>query len=295
MNTATTVLDSRTSISLLKRGARLVRHRELLVNLVRKELRGKYKDSVLGFVWTLLNPVFYVIIFWLVFTVILPSGIPQFPAFFLTGLLPWTLFASGVTAGTESIVINGPLLKKVYFPREVLPLASVGAALFHFSLQMLVLFGYLLIVKTPFISEHLILVPIAILVEVILMVGLTLLLSAINVHLRDVQHLLELVVLGWFWATPVVYQVALVQEQLKGFFRYYTWNPMAPVVMSFQRAFYNQTSPIGADGVAVPVLLPYGQGWYFRHLAISGLVGLVLVFVGLLVFSRAEGSFAEEL
>jgi ABC-2 type transport system permease protein len=160
---------------------------------------------------------------------------------------------------------------------------------------MLVLVAYLLIVKTPWVSEYLLLVPIAVLVEVVLLVGLTLLFSAINVHLRDVQHFLDLAVLAWFWATPVVYQVALVQEQLKSLFRYYAWNPMAPVVLTFQRAFYNQTTPMGTEGEPVRVLLQYGPGWYLKHLALSGAIGLVLVVVGLLVFARAEGTFAEEL
>jgi ABC-2 type transport system permease protein len=293
--TTTTVLDGSAHISLPGRVARLVQHRELLTNLVRKELRGRYKDSALGFVWSLLNPVFYVLIFWLVFTVLMPAGIPSFPAFVLAGLLPWTLFATGLTTGTNSVVGNGPLLKKVAFPREVLPLASVGAALFHFCLQMLVLLGYLLMIKAPWISENLWLVPIAVVVEIILLAGLTLLLSSINVYLRDVQHFLELAVLAWFWVTPVVYQVASVAARGSNLFRIYMLNPMAPVVLSFQRAFYNQTAPIGAGGKPVQVLLTYGEGWYLRHLAYTGLVGLVLAFVGLLVFARAEGNFAEEL
>jgi ABC-2 type transport system permease protein len=293
--TATTVLDSNARISLPRRVARLVQHRELLVNLVRKELRGRYKDSALGFVWSLLNPVFYVLIFWLVFTILMPAGIPQFPAFVLTGLLPWTLFATALTSGTNSVVGNGPLLKKVAFPREVLPLASVGAAFFHFCLQMLVLLGYLLILRAPWLSENLWLVPLAVVVEIVLLAGLTLLLSSINVYLRDVQHFLELAVLAWFWVTPVVYQVAAVQARKPSLFRYYMLNPMAPVVLAFQRAFYNQTAPLGAGGQPVQVLLNYGEGWYFKHLAYTGIVGLVLAVVGLLVFARAEGNFAEEL
>jgi ABC-2 type transport system permease protein len=273
-----------------------VRHRELLVNLVRKELRGRYKDSALGFVWTLLNPVFYVLVFWLVFGIIMPSGIPNFPAFFLAGLLPWTLFASALTGGTFSVVGNGPLLKKVYFPREVLPLASVGAALFHFCLQVLVLVAYLVVIKQPFLSEYLLLVPAALLVEIVLVAGLALLLSAVNVYVRDVQHFLELAVLAWFWATPIAYPAALVQEQLKGgWFQLFVLNPMAPVVMALQRAFYNQTAPVGAGGKPVPVLLDVGAGWYVERLALTGAIGVALVVVGLIVFARVEGNFAEEL
>src|SRR5205823_5682457 len=132
------------------------------------------------------------------------------------------------------------------------------------------------------------LVPLAVLVEIVLLAGLTLLLSAINVYLRDVQHFLELAVLAWFWVTPVVYQVASVQARAGGWFRYYMLNPMASVVLAFQRAFYNQTAPVAPGGQRVQVLLSYGEGWYLKHLAYTGIVGVILAVVGLMVFARAE-------
>ena len=291
----TQVLDGRSRISLPSRMLRLVRNRGLLVSLVRKELRGRYKDSMLGFVWSLLNPIMYVVIFYVVFGLILPSGIPNYPAFVLAGLLPWTLFASGLTSGTASVVLNGPLLKKVAFAREVLPLASVGAALFHFCLQMLVLLAYLLLIDAPFVSANLLLVPVAILVEILLLAGLTLLLSSVNVYLRDVQHFLDLAILAWFWMTPVLYQIRLVADRAADKFWLYLLNPLAPVVLAFQRAFYNQTAPIGKDGVPVPVLLDVGPGWYLTRLGYTALVGVVFFVVGLAVFARNEGNFAEEL
>ncbi|MGH2721005.1 MAG: ABC transporter permease [Actinomycetota bacterium] len=291
----TQVLDGRSRISLRSRMLRLVRNRELLVNLVRKELRGRYKDSMLGFVWSLLNPIMYVLIFYIVFGLILPSGIPSYPAFVLAGLLPWTLFASGLTSGTASVVLNGPLLKKVAFAREVLPLASVGAALFHFCLQMLVLLAYLLLIDAPFLSGNLVLVPVAIFVEILMLAGLTLLLSSVNVYLRDVQHFLDLAILAWFWMTPVLYQITLVADRAKDKFWVYLVNPMAPVVLAFQRAFYNMTAPVGKDGTPVPVLLDVGMGWYLRRLGWTALVGAILFVVGLAVFARNEGNFAEEL
>ena len=294
MSADTQVLDGSSRISLPRRMARLVRNRELLLNLVRKELRGRYKDSTLGFVWSLLNPLMYVVIFWIVFGLLLTGGIPRYPAFVLSGLLPWTLFATGITAGTASVVANGPLLKKVAFPREVLPLASVGAALFHFCLQMLVLFGYLIIIRAPFLSEYLVLVPLALFVELLLLAGLTMLFSSINVYLRDVQHFLDLAILAWFWMTPVLYQITLVSSRAKGWFWLYVLNPMTPVVLTFQRAFYNMTTPV-SDGKPVPVLLEVPFSWYLTRLLYTGAVGLVLFVVGLAVFARYEGNFAEEL
>lgn len=292
---ATTEVSSVSPPSLSGRLRRLVEYRELLANLVRKELRSRYKDSTLGFLWSMLHPIMYLVVFWVVFTIILPGGPPDFPAFLLSGLLPWTLFSASLAGGTVSVVGNGALLKKVYFPREVLPLASIGAALFHFMLQMLVLVAFLALSRHPFVSRYLVLVPVAIAVEVLLAAGLSLLLASLNVYMRDVQHLLELVLLAWFWMTPIVYPVALVAGRMKEFLWLYLLNPMTIVVLSFQRAFYNQVTPTDPNGNPVAVLLDKPGAWYLESLALVGLVAALLVVVGFKVFARFEGRFAEEL
>lgn len=276
---------------------KLFEYRELLLNLVRKEIRTRYKESVLGFLWSMLNPILYLVVFWIVFNVFLPTAIPAFPVFLLAGLLPWTLFASSLGAGTNSIVGNGALLKKVYFPREVLPLASIGAGLFHFFLQMLVLMGFLVVFRYPFGSEYLALVVPALLTEILLLVGLVILLSAWTVYLRDISHFLELALLAWFWLTPIVYPVVLVFDKLeaRGLFELYRFlNPMIPIVLSFQRAFYNQVTP-ELDGVPTPVLLDKPMSWYFGGLGVIAVSATVLIIIGFYVFSRLEGRFAEEL
>ncbi|MGH2706059.1 MAG: ABC transporter permease [Actinomycetota bacterium] len=284
------------SAGLFGRLARVVRYRELLFNLIRRELRARYKESVLGFLWSMLTPVLYLVVFYVVFTIFLPTGIPAFPVFLLSGLLPWTLFASSLAGGAGSIVSNGALLKKVYFPREVLPLASIGGALFHFFLQMLVLLGFMLVFRYPFTNEYLVLVPLALLVEIVLLAGLCLLLSGLTVYLRDIQHFLELALLAWFWMTPIVYQVGLVFDKLtpRGLFGLYLLNPMTTIVMSFQRAFYNQTAP-RVNGNVTHILLDRPIGWYLQHLGWVAAAGLALVVVGQFVFARIEANFAEEL
>lgn len=284
-------------LDLVERLRRLLHYRDLLRNLVRKELRVRYKDSALGFLWSMLNPILYLVVFYVVFGLFLTGGIPRFPVFLLAGLLPWTLFSSSLAAATGSVVGGGALLKKVYFPREVLPIASIGAALFHFFLQMLVLIGVLVVFRQPFGGRDLVLVPIALAVEIVLLLGLGLLMASLNVYLRDIQHFLDLALLAWFWMTPVVYPIVLVFNRLqpKGLFGLFLVNPMTPVVLAFQKAFYQTAAPLDRAGNPVQTLLDQPLSWYVDHLLYVGLVGVVLVLAGLIVFGRLEGNFAEEL
>lgn len=296
MVTELTVSSSTSKLNALARLGRIIAYRELLLNLIRRELRAKYKESFLGFTWSMLNPMVYFAVFYVVFKYFLPVRVPFFAVYLLSGLLPWTFFASAISSAAGSLVGNSALLKKVSFPREVLPLASIGAALFHFFLQMLVLIAFLLIFRFDFFSPYLILVPIALLVEIALLIGLGLLLSAITVFLRDVQHLLELLLLMWFWLTPIIYQIRLVFDRLqaRGLFGIYLLNPMTTVVLSFQRAFYNRVAPL-QDGVPTPVLLDVPMAWYLKNLGLVGAAALLLILLGQVVFARLEGSFAEEL
>lgn len=270
--------------------------RELLLNLVRKELRVRYKDSFLGFLWSMLNPVMYLAVFYVVFNILLTGGIPYFPVFMLSGLLPWTLFSSSLSGGAGSLLANSSLLKKVSFPREVLPMASVGAAIFHFCLQLIVLLGFLIVFRYPFVSPYLLLVPLAVAVLVILVTGFSILLSCLTVYLRDIQHFIELALLAWFWMTPIIYPVQLVFDKLqpKGLFQFYVWNPVTPIVLAMQRAFYNRVAPL-RDGQPVQVLLDQPMSWYLSHLAYSAVFALALLLIAQVVFARLEGNIAEEL
>lgn len=284
------------TFNLIERLLRPFTHRELLVNLVRKELRVRYKDSVLGFLWSMLNPVLYLVVFYVVFNYFLTGGIPFFPVFMLSGLLPWTLFSSSMSNGAGSIVANGPLLKKVYFPREVLPLASVGAALFHFFLQTLVLVAFLVVFRYSVDLEFLPLVPLAIIVEILLVAALSLLLSSLTVYLRDIQHFIEIALLAWFWMTPIIYPVGLVFDKLnpRGLFGYYLMNPLTTIVITMQRAFYAKVSPV-VEGTRINVLLDRPVSWYLEHLGYVALAAVLLLLLGQYVFARVEGNFAEEL
>src|SRR5438067_3151417 len=175
----------------------LFRYRELLVGLVRKELKVKYKNSVLGFFWSMLNPALTLVVFYVVFQIFLKSGIPNFAIYLLSALLAWNLFSTGLPGATTSVVANAALVKKVAFPREILAISSVGAALVHFFLQSIVLVLALLIFRYSVSDKFMVLVPIALLVLLMLTTALGVLLAAVNVYLRDTQHLLELALLAW--------------------------------------------------------------------------------------------------
>ena len=264
----------------------IARHRELLVNLVRLELKAKYKSSTLGFVWSLLNPAMYLVVFYIAFNVILGAGIPRFPIYLLSGLLVWNFFTAALSAGTASIVGGAGLIKKVWFPREILPLASTGAALVHFFLQSLVLVIALLGLRHPVGWAYLALLPLALLDLILLTSGLAVLLSAANVYLRDIQHFVELALLAWFWVTPIVYLYSQLTKHMGGR-NLALLNPVTPIVLTFQRAFYGLYGHV-LDASA-------GFGWYLRNLVVLTAAVTLLFYVAMRVFLRLEGNLAEEL
>jgi ABC-2 type transport system permease protein len=267
------------------------RHRELLANLIRKELKVKYKDSVLGFVWSLLLPLFQLAVYWLVMGKFLSGGaVPVYGLFIFCGLAVWTLFSEILSTSTTSIVFNSGLVKKVYFPRELFPLAATGAAVVNFAFQMVILIGATVLAgigtgKWPDPAQ----LPLPILGLALLIVfasAVGLLLAAANVYLRDVQHLITIVVMLWFWLTPIVYWPSRVAEKVPHWvYELFLLNPMATVVFAFQRFFW----PQGA-----------GTQFEFAGNVYGRLLLMLLVSLGLLwfaqrVFARAQGNFAQEL
>jgi ABC-2 type transport system permease protein len=280
------------SLRLGQRLGELYRHREVLVNLIRKETRVRYKSSVLGVAWSMLNPLLYLAVFFVVFRFILPSGIRDFWVYLLAGIVPWALFATGLQGATGSVVANGPLVTKVAFPREILPLSAIGAALVNFGYQSLVLIAALLVFTYPFLGSGLVLVPLALVVLLLFLTAMGLATSAFNVRYRDAQHLVDLALLAWFWVTPIVYQgPQLVAGNLgPGALQVYLLNPMANVVLAFQRALSGGTST-----EAVAELPDPGIAWYAGRLAALGAVSLLLLYVTWRAFYRMSGDFAEEL
>lgn len=290
----TTVVAPRRSV--YRHLTQLWAYRELFMQLTRKELKVKYKNSVLGFVWSLVNPFMYLVVFYVVFQLVLGAGIPVFAIFLLTGLLAWNLFSVTLGAATGAIVGNSSLVNKVYFPREILPLSAVGANIVHFFLQGLVLIVALVAFSSQVNVqlEYVWLVLPALAVLLVLTSAFAVFLAAVNVYARDTQHLLELALLAWFWMTPIVYPWGLLADQAasRGLPLSVTLvNPMTSVVLAFQRALYGiEIQPGGGR------IIPDASAlWYFRNLVIVGALATVFFCLAMKLFGRLEANFAEEL
>jgi ABC-2 type transport system permease protein len=286
-------------VGLWDRVKEIWRYRELLVAFSRTELKVKYKNSVLGFAWSMLNPALYLLVYWVVFDLILGSGIPNFPIFLLSGILVWNLFATSLGSATSSVVANAGLVRKVAFPREILPLASVGAALVHFFLQAIVLVLALVIFQYQVAWSYVPLLPIALFALLFFVAALGVLLGSINVYLRDTAHFVELALIAWFFMTPIVYPYETVAAKLGDHSWVFLLNPITDIVLTFQRAIYGQVSGAKTvDGVTtITKILPQGvdQWWYLWHLGLVIAFSAALFVLALYVFGRAEGNFAEEL
>lgn len=276
------------------------RYRELLGEMTRKELKVQYKDSALGFAWSMLNPATNLLVYFVVFQLILRNGIPRFAIFLMSGVLVWNFFSMAVAGACGSIVANSPIIKKVAFPREVPVLAQVGSALTQFGFQSIVLVVFLIaFLRGPAVEYLPLLVP-AMAALILLGTAAGILLASINVKMRDMQHLLAVALQVWFWATPIVYPYRQISNRFSGgqsglewLFVLYRLNPVTPIVLTFQRAIYSVTSPVGIN--KAPEVLPdhAGPWWYlWQDLAVMGFA-LALLTVAIRVFGRQEGTFAE--
>jgi len=270
--------------------------REIIANLVRKELKVKYTASFLGAVWSLLNPIVFLAVFSFV-VVVLRNRVPDFPVFLLSGLLAWNLFSAALLSGSSSVIDNSNLVKKVAFPREILPLASIGVALVDFVLQTGVLLLFIVLSGHGIAPAALVLYPLAFVTLMVFATAATLWTSAVNVRYRDVGHLLNLGLLVWFWITPIVYQAALVQGELGSrtiagvsLWHLYLVNPLATIVLGFQRALYGD--PMQQDQQVLPDVT---IEWQAGMLAIVLAVSSVLLLLAWRTFFRRSGDFAEEL
>ncbi|RFU21761.1 ABC transporter permease [Geodermatophilus marinus] len=267
-------------------------YRGLLAQLVRKELKVKYKDSVLGFFWTLVRPMIQLVIYYVAFTLFLGNTQPAYAIFIFSGLVVWGLFTDIVGGSTGSIVGNGGLLKKTYFPREIFPLSVVGASIVNFLFQLVVL---LLALGLAAVTGHrvtptwdLALVPLALVVCIVWATALGLFLAAATVYLRDLQHLIEVILLALFWLVPIVYAITLPLNAFaanghQALLTAYLANPMLNVIAAFQRAFYT----MGPEYMFQADLWP--------RLGVLLLVGAGLLWLAQRYFARVQGDFAQEL
>jgi ABC-type polysaccharide/polyol phosphate export permease len=256
--------------------------RELFTNLTLRELRSKYKRSFLGWAWSLVNPLAIMVVYTIVFKYFLrikvnvgePSGLNVFALFLLCGLLPWNFFQNSVSSCISSLTGNSALIKKTYFPRDLLPGATVGAALVTHAIEM----GLLLVAVVAFGNYRALeYVPLLVLLTftmVMFSLGLGLTLSALNVYFRDIEHLMTIVFLLWLYMTPIIYPFSVVPERFQTIVKL---NPMTDASLCYRDMLYDGTHP----------------GW--GEFAYFGLWAVFLMVSGLLVFNRLEGRLAEEL
>lgn len=271
--------------------AEVFHRRDLLRLLVRRDLQARYRDSVLGFLWTLIRPIVQFLMYYLVLGQFLRAaeGIPQFAIFLFAGLTIYTFFAEMVQGSTTSILANAGLVKKIYLPREIFPLASVGAAGFMFLVQCLVLLvGALIFQALPAPVEMLWFIP-SVLLILIYGLALGILLSALNVYLRDVQYVTDVVLMLAMWLSPIVYAWTMVADAFRTIglpswaLEVYTDNPITLAVLGFRKAFWGA----GTDADYPDDLL--------LRIGVAGVIGLVLLFISHRVFTRLQGNFAQEM
>jgi lipopolysaccharide transport system permease protein len=268
----------------------ILSYRYLLYNLVVRDLKVRYKNSVLGVLWSLLHPLLMMMVFTLLFTVLMPNNaIPRYSVFILVALLPWNLLSGSLIAGTVSITNNAALVTKVYFPRELLPLAAVLSNLVNFSLALIVLLVFLYASGLHLTPYALWVVPL-LLTQLIFVLGLSMLLSALHVFYRDTLMILEVAVLAWFFLTPIFYSFELLGESSTLFGVTFSppvvlrWlNPMASLVDGYRTVLYGHSSGAG-PGAMDPI--------YLLRTFVTALVTLAF---GYAIFRRLEHLFGEKL
>ncbi len=274
--------------------------RELLQQLIFSDIRIKYKSSTLGLLWSMIAPAFTLGVYYLVFSVFLRNGIPNFVIYLFSGLVVWNMFQNSINTATGVIVDRAALVKKVSFPREILALSNVGAAVVYFAIQLAVLVIFVAAVGHVPAWRFLWILPISFLALYFFTSALAIVMSAVNVYLRDMKHLMEVLLQLWFWLTPVVYSYEhSIAPHLSrhGLSLIYFLNPITLIVVTFQRVFYVNT--VVTSTVAPFSRLDILPTWSFtKFLDLNlGLLGitLVLFIVAEAIFGRLEGNFESEL
>ena len=258
--------------------ARLLRHRGLIQSLVARELKARYRGSLLGFFWSFFNPLLLLLVYTFVFTVVLPGGwdekLGPRALFLFCGLLPWTWFNTSLVESSNVLIAGGNLIKKVMFPAEILPIVTVLANLVHFLLGLPILIVFLIYYKAPLQASELAWFPVVVLVQLVLTLGLALILSALTVHFRDVRDLLANLLTLWFFATPIIYPLAQAPARVR---RLLNLNPFTQLAIAYQEVLFRPG--------------PFSE--VTRLFAVA--VASVLIFLfGYFVFDRLRDTLPEE-
>lgn len=253
----------------------LLRHRALIQSLVSRDLKARYRGSILGFVWSFINPILLLFTYWLAFTYMFPGvrtkTIEPFFLFIFCGILPWTWFSASAAEASGVLISSGNLIKKVLFPAEVLPTVAVVANMVHFAFGLPVLLLFLIL--TDKLSWTLVLLPVVALVQLIFTLGFAYVVSALTVHFRDIQSILGHLLHVWFFATPILYEYRSLPEGLRRVLRF---NPMTHVILSYQEILF------------------HGSFHHARGLFLAGVASIVVLAAGFFLFERLRDTLAEE-
>ncbi len=249
------------------------RYQEMLRNIVLRELRGRYRGSVLGFLWTFVNPLLMLVIYSLVFSFILKTQIEHYSMFIFVALLPWNFFVNSIMQGTASLVQNAGLIKKIYFPREIFPIAIVISNLTNYILSLFIMIPALLIsgisIKLPVVAF-----PVVLLINVMFIISIVLFVSIVTVYFRDSEHLIGILLMALFYLTPVLFPLDLIPVHLQWLFEL---NPVAPLINSYRDIFF------------------YGIWPEWGHLLTTGCASIILLIVGLRFFDHFQKDVAEHI
>ena len=249
----------------------LFKYRELFKSNIKKEIRGKYKGSFLGVLWSFVNPLLMTIVYAIVFPFILRDGPEHYVTFIVIGIIPWNFFTTAMSQGTTTILANAAIIKKVYFPREILPISVATSSLINFFIAVPIMIIFLIfsgIGLTPYI----LLLPLIAIIQYIFVLGIIFITSAINVYIRDAEYIVNFIISMLFYATPILYSPELFGDK--------AWilklNPLTTIISSYRDILYEGTMP------------------NMKSLAIVFLGSVALLFIGFKVFKKLSKGFAEE-
>ena len=249
----------------------LYNYRQLLKSNVRKEIRGKYKGSFLGILWSFVNPLLTTLVYAIIFPFILKGGRDHYTTFIVIAILPWTFFTTSISQ-TNCILLQGQILKKVYFPRIILPLSVVLSTLINFLISCLIILIFLFFSGIGY-SFNILYLPLIVITQFILTFGILLITCSIDVYVRDLEYIVNFFISMMFYGTPILYSMDMFPQRIQNILHL---NPMATIIESYRDIFFYQTAP------------------NFMRLAIVFGVSLIVLFIGIKVFNKLEKGFAEE-
>lgn len=251
----------------------LYNYREFLKTSILKDFRGKYKKSFLGVLWSFLNPLFQLLIYSLVFPYIMGNRIENYTVYLMVGLMPWTFFNNTIIQSAACIVTNGGIIKKVFFPREILPISTLTSNLVNFLITQIIVF-FALLLSGVGISESIIFFPVVVMLQYILQLGFAFIFSAITVYIRDVEYIINIFMMLMFYLCPILYEPSMIPDNLLRFFKL---NPMFNIIIFYRQILYEGVIP---DFMTI-------VGMFF--------VCIFILLFGYFVFKHLEKRFAEEL